>query len=386
MKQDVRPEWPDNEDVFKLSNGAWELAEKCWVKDPKSRPTASAVCNILSHLLAAITVAQPTPILPTPGQEGLSQRLILSNLRMKGHTGTITSSTFSPDGKCIACGGLDHTIWIWDAQKGSPILEPLKMHTKSILCVAFSPNGSQIALGDQAFLVMLWDAISGQLVLKLLKGHTASIFSISFSPNVRQITSGSNDQTIQIWDIQTGASVELIGHTNEVHSAIFTADSKQIISGSHDMTVRIWDINSRRLVHAPLMDSNGRQSIHFVGLSPDEKMVVAGGVDGELCTWNRETGTLVSGPSQQHAEGSTAVKFVAMSTFSAVSPDGNWAVANGVQSDMGRPVQVWNIKTGQQVANLKTDCKVLQSVTFSPDSKYILFATDLTVHIHPISQ
>ena len=84
MKQDVRPERPYNEDVPKLSDGAWELAEKCWVKDTKSRPTASAVWDILSHLLAAITIAQPTPILTTPGQEGLSQRLILSNLQMKG--------------------------------------------------------------------------------------------------------------------------------------------------------------------------------------------------------------------------------------------------------------------------------------------------------------
>ena len=385
MKQDVRPERPDNEDVPKLSDGAWELAEKCWVKDPKSRPTASAVCDILSHLLAAITIAQPTPIHPTPDQEGLSQRLILSNLRMTGHTGTITCSTFSPDGKRIASGGEDRTIRIWDAQTGSPILEPLKMHTKSILCVAFSPDGSQIASGDQAFLVMLWDATSGQLVSKPLKGHTASIFSISFSPDGRQIASGSHDQTIRIWDIQTGASVELIGHTNQVHSVIFTADRKQIISGSLDGTVRIWDINSRRLVHAPLMDSNG--GIHFVGLSPDEKVVVAGGVDGELCTWNRETGTLVSGPSQQHTQGSTAVKFVAMSRFSAVSPDGNWVVQNGAKDDMpGHLVQVWNTKTGQQVATLKTDCKLVQSVTFSPDSKYILFAADLTVHIHPISQ
>ena len=170
----------------------------------------------------------------------------------------------------------------------------------------------------------------------------------------------------------------------QVHSVIFTADRKQIISGSLDMTVRIWDINSHRLVHAPLMDSNG--GIHFVGLSPDEKMVVAEGVDGKLCTWNVETGTLVSGPSQQHAEGSTAVKFVAMSRFSAVSPDGNWVVQNGAKDDMGHLVQVWNTKTGQQVATLKTNCKPLQSVTFSPDSKYILFATDLTVHIHPISQ
>ena len=383
MKQDVRPERPDNEDAPKLSDGVWELAEKCWVKDPKSRPTAGAICDTLSHLLDTTIVAQPTPILPTPSQEGPSQMLIVSNLQLKGHTDTIACSTFSPDGKHIASGAEDRTIRIWDAQTGSPVLEPLKMHTKTILCIAYSPDGSQIASGDQAFIIMLWDATSGQVVARPFKGHTGPVFSVSFSPDGRQIASGAHDQTIRIWDIQTGASVVLNGHTDQVHSVIFTADGKRIISGSLDMTVRIWDINLRRLVHAPLTDSGG---IHFVGLSPDEKMVVAGGWNGSMCTWNIETGTLVSQPSQQHAEGSMAVKFVAKSTFSAVSPDGNWVVKNAAKDDKGTPVEVWNTNTGKLVATFPTDSHLIQSVTFSPDSKCILFSTDLTVHVHPIGQ
>ena len=222
------------------------------------------------------------------------------------------------------------------------------------------------------------------MVAKPFGGHTSSIFCISFSPDGRQIALGSHDQTIRIWDIQTGASVILMGHTKQVLSIVFMADGKQIISGSSDMTVRIWDINSCRLVHAPLTDIGS--VIHFVGLSPDEKMVVAEGWDGCLCTWNMETGVLVSGPSHWHTEGSTAVKFVAMSTFSAVSPDGNWVARNGELNDMGTPIKVWNTQTGQLVATFQTNCKFVQSLTFSPDSKYILFATDLTVHIQPISQ
>src|SRR5882762_5342347 len=62
VERDVRPERPDNKDAPQLSDKLWELAEKCWVKDPKSRPTASAVCATLSHLLDAAAITPLTPV------------------------------------------------------------------------------------------------------------------------------------------------------------------------------------------------------------------------------------------------------------------------------------------------------------------------------------
>ena len=61
VRQDVRPERPDDEEVLQLSDAVWELAERCWVKDPKLRPTASAVCDTLSHLLDTATTARQIP-------------------------------------------------------------------------------------------------------------------------------------------------------------------------------------------------------------------------------------------------------------------------------------------------------------------------------------
>ena len=60
MVRDVRPERPDDEDAPHLSDEIWELAEKCWVKEPKDRPTASAVCNTLSHLHNVTATLPPT--------------------------------------------------------------------------------------------------------------------------------------------------------------------------------------------------------------------------------------------------------------------------------------------------------------------------------------
>lgn len=51
VKQDVRPERPDNEDIPVLTDAIWDLAEKCWIKDSQMRPIASTLCDLISYLL-----------------------------------------------------------------------------------------------------------------------------------------------------------------------------------------------------------------------------------------------------------------------------------------------------------------------------------------------
>jgi hypothetical protein len=60
VERNVRPEWPDDEDAPQLSDAIWGLADNCWAKIPKDRPTASAVCDILCHLLDTAVIAQAT--------------------------------------------------------------------------------------------------------------------------------------------------------------------------------------------------------------------------------------------------------------------------------------------------------------------------------------
>lgn len=59
VNRGVRPERPDAEEAPQLSDGIWNLAEKCWVKDPKQRPTANDVCDVLSHLLDIPFLSRP---------------------------------------------------------------------------------------------------------------------------------------------------------------------------------------------------------------------------------------------------------------------------------------------------------------------------------------
>ena len=92
---------------------------------------------------------------------------------------------------------------VWDAQTGQELLS-LKGHTASVSSVAYSPDGKRLASGSgtwdatkRAFVsgeVKLWDAQTGQ-ELRTLKGHTAKVVSVAFSPDGKRLASGSGDDT-----------------------------------------------------------------------------------------------------------------------------------------------------------------------------------------------
>ena len=131
----------------------------------------------------------------------------MNQLAIQGHTNSVISVAFSPDGRLIVSSSRDQTIQVWDAQTGGQVGNPLQGHTHWVNSVAFSPDGRHIVSGSWDETIRVWDAQTGGQVGNHLQGHTSSVNSVAFSPDGRHIVSGSLDQTIQVWDAQTGGQV-----------------------------------------------------------------------------------------------------------------------------------------------------------------------------------
>jgi WD40 repeat protein len=392
-RQDVRPKRPDDKVAPQLSDTAWELAKRCWVKEPECRPIATVVYDALTYILSSTTtqpalipshtpVIVPPPSTPPPHApvEPYPHRSFSPppNLIWR-YTSLVYGAAFSPDGKYIVSGSRDCKIIVWDAQTGKPILRPPKKHDDFVSCVTFSPDGRRIASGSWDRTILVWDSLTGKVVTRPFKGHNHVIGCISFSHDGKWIASGSWDKTIRVWDAQRG--ILLVGplkaHADNVSSVAFSVDGTLLVSGSGSKKIRVWDARSGQLIRKV----KGHADTRFVAFSLDGERIVSAHSQGNVCVWNTDTGGLISGPSKRHAEGTLAAVFASNSTLlCAVSPDGNLMAAKD-----GDVSKVWDLKTGRCVATFSDSTKDVWSFAFSPDNKRILTTSDDTICVRTIN-
>ena len=121
VQRDVRPERPEDDETPHLSDAVWALAEQCWVKDPKQRPTAVAVCDTISHLLettaaqAAQTQLQPSPSSPSLLDASTTIPLYIAARRANvidtpPQTQRLHVPERTSDGRCIFSGTISYYL------------------------------------------------------------------------------------------------------------------------------------------------------------------------------------------------------------------------------------------------------------------------------------
>ena len=162
-----------------------------------------------------------------------------------GHSSSVTSVAFSPNGTTLASASSDHTIKIWMLRDGQwAQTQTLTEHTSCVYSVAFSPDGTTLASASYDRTIKIWMLQDGQWAqTQTLTGHTNSVNSVAFSPDGTTLASASSDRTIRIWMLQDGQwaqSQTLTGHIWNVTSVAFSPDGTTFASASSDRTIRIW--------------------------------------------------------------------------------------------------------------------------------------------------
>jgi len=75
--------------------------------------------------------------------------------------------------------------------------------------VAFSPDDKLLASGSYDHTIRIWDVNKGENTL-LLSGHTSYIGALRFSPDAKLLASSSDDCTVRLWDLRSGDQLLLV--------------------------------------------------------------------------------------------------------------------------------------------------------------------------------
>jgi WD40 repeat protein/serine/threonine protein kinase len=283
-------------------------------------------------------------------------------LTLVGHTDTVWSVAFSPDGQRLASGSSDQTVKIWDSATGNELFA-LRGHAGPVLGVAVSSDGQRLASGSSDQTVRTWDSATGK-ELVALKGHGAVVSSVAFSPDGQRVASGSSDQTVKIWDSATGKELfALKGHAGTVWSVAFSPDGQRLATGGS--TLKIWDSATGKELLALKGHADGVRSVAF---SPDGQRLASSSNDQTVRIWDSVTGKELLALTG-HAGWVESV---------AYSPDGQRLAS----ASRDQTVKIWDSATGKELLALKSHAGRVGGVAFSPDGQRLASgSSDQTVKI-----
>ncbi len=215
---------------------------------------------------------------------------------LTGH-GPVHSAAFAPDGRTLATDGSDNfgsgnnAVILWDVSdpaRPHRIGPPLVGHTSSVESVAFTPDGHTLASGSFDRTVILWDLSDPTRPHPLgppLTGHSAYVWSVGFAPDGRTLASGGFDRTVILWDVSDPARPHRIGQpltdrAGSVLDVTFAPDGRTLATSSGNAVI-VWDLGGPippgRLGRP---QTEHTSPVSEVAFAPDGRTLISIGGDG----------------------------------------------------------------------------------------------------------
>ncbi|KAJ5640295.1 uncharacterized protein N7484_008157 [Penicillium longicatenatum] len=282
----------------------------------------------------------------------------------EGHRGLITSIAWSPDGSLLASGSWDDTVKIWDLNTGQ-CTSTLKAHSDLIASIVWSHDGRRLASASWDGTIKIWDTANNQCA-STLEGHSRSVTLITWSQDESQLASASYDTTVRIWDMDTGqCALTLEGHSDLVHSVAWSPDGGQLASASSDKTIIIWDLTTGQ--YNSTLEGHSH-SVTSITWSQNGSRLASASRDNTVRMWDPATGQCMS-TLKGHGRSVTSIAWLQDESRLASASDDS-------------TVRIWDLATGQCASILKGHSDSVHSVAWSPDRSQLATASsDKTIRI-----
>jgi WD40 repeat protein len=224
----------------------------------------------------------------------------------------VHSVAFSQDGKWLAAG-YTNTIKLWNmkTKKCGPVfINESGSKFCSITSITFSPNGKQLILGDNFGTVKLWNLETNGCELMFSKDNhgyndPSTVISLAHDPNYILIAIAKPVPTCDllyenpikwlIWDITTkGITSEAVipdENSSGLSEAAFSPDRKWLASVGRGKwlpsercggIVKLWNTQTNECTHTFEYD----RIVKSIAFSPNGAKIAVGFIDGKLAIHN----------------------------------------------------------------------------------------------------
>jgi WD40 repeat protein len=250
-----------------------------------------------------------------------------------------------------------------------------------------SVDGRLVANTDAGGMIRFWETETGKNVDSMRGGHNP-FCGIALSTDARFV--GNPDwQLLRIFRTQPGEKIwQTQANPWPFQSAVFAADNLTVFSGDQAGTIREWTVANGREFrtlqpHPELVACPPRMgqphpsprpghmhSVRGMAISPDGRRLVSVGDEATVRLWELASGgecALVAKADQL-----PAATLVAPGIPITFSGDGNMIATPGLDSHRRRIIDVWDSRTGAQIATFEGHRAAITALSFSPDGRRLI--------------
>jgi WD40 repeat protein len=159
---------------------------------------------------------------------------------MRGHPRGALGLSLSPDGRYVAVGTGEPLVKIWEISTGKEVRQIEGTGQSAFFCVSYAPDGKSLAFGGSDGTLYLGDPAKG--TIRTLGSYRKPIHGVAWSPDGRIIATTSEDPSMRLWDPSTGAYTAF-SLEGGAFGVTFSPKGDILAVGAADWSLRLYDLH-----------------------------------------------------------------------------------------------------------------------------------------------